>query len=183
MGKKSSQPSKKQTVPKQEKKQHINSLIKILRPKVYITDSSNFKRLVQELTGNGNGNSPVSSPPDNYYPSNYAASPPSDRLPFINVQDHAYQDNSLDLSFDSSCFSTPLDGSPDLQVQDSCNYVMENSILPDYNQTFDFSSYKDLESLLLMDNDHPVSYNYNDASCGMFQQEVCVYDYDFSSFI
>ncbi|KAL0362537.1 UNVERIFIED_CONTAM: hypothetical protein Scaly_1208900 [Sesamum calycinum] len=174
MGKKSSQPSKKQTVPKQEKKQHINSLIKILRPKVYITDSSNFKRLVQELPERERELS-VSSPPDNYYPSNYAASPPSDRVLFINVQDHAYQDNSLDLSFDSSCFSTPLDGSPDLQVQDSCNYVMENSILPDYNQTFDFSSYKDLESLLLMDNDHPVSYNYNDASCGMFQQEVCVF--------
>ncbi|KAK4438968.1 hypothetical protein Salat_0231400 [Sesamum alatum] len=182
MGKKSIQPSKKQTVvPKQEKKQQINNLIKILRPKVFITDSSNFKRLVQELTGNGN--SPVSSPP-NYYPSISAASPPSG-LPFMDVQDHVYQDNSLDLSFDSSCFSTPLDGSPDLQAPDSCNYVMENLGQPDHNQTFDFSSYKDLESLLLVENDdHSGSYNYNDASCGMFhQQEVCVYDYDFSSLI
>lgn len=31
----------------------FNSLIKALKPKVYITSSSNFKTLVQELTGNG----------------------------------------------------------------------------------------------------------------------------------
>ncbi|XVE72356.1 hypothetical protein DITRI_Ditri11bG0032900 [Diplodiscus trichospermus] len=34
---------------KNEKQLH--SLIKVLRPKVYITDSSSFKQLVQELTG------------------------------------------------------------------------------------------------------------------------------------
>lgn len=41
------------------KKPQLSSLIKVLKPKVYITHSSNFKTLVQQLTGNG---SPVSSP-------------------------------------------------------------------------------------------------------------------------
>lgn len=41
-------------------KQQFNSLIKVLRPKVYITESSTFKKLVQELTGNGS--STTSSP-------------------------------------------------------------------------------------------------------------------------
>lgn len=170
MGKKSSSQASMK-IPKHEKKQQIHSLIKILRPKVYITDSSNFKNLVQELTGNGN--SPVSSPP----PSISAASP-STGLPLIDIQDHAYQENSLDLSFDSSCFSTPLEGSPDLRVPDSFNYVMETSL---GTQKIDFSSqYMDLESLLMgMDS---VSYNY-DSCYGMIQQEVCVYDYDLSSLI
>ncbi|KAK4364020.1 hypothetical protein RND71_015378 [Anisodus tanguticus] len=33
-------------------KKQLNNLIKLLRPKVYITSSSNFKTLVQQLTGN-----------------------------------------------------------------------------------------------------------------------------------
>ncbi|ERN09176.1 hypothetical protein AMTRI_Chr03g142420 [Amborella trichopoda] len=31
----------------------MSSLMKVVRPKVYITDSERFKALVQELTGNG----------------------------------------------------------------------------------------------------------------------------------
>ncbi|KAG9447977.1 hypothetical protein H6P81_014105 [Aristolochia fimbriata] len=48
---------------KAEKKQ-FNTMLKVLRPKVYITDSASFKRLVQELTGNGRQNptSPSRSP-------------------------------------------------------------------------------------------------------------------------
>nr|GMD92602.1 dual specificity tyrosine-phosphorylation-regulated kinase 1A-like [Ipomoea batatas] len=41
------------------KKPQLSSSIKVLKPKVYITHSSNFKTLVQQLTGNA---SPVSSP-------------------------------------------------------------------------------------------------------------------------
>lgn len=35
------------------KKPQITNMMKILRPKVYIIDSHNFKSLVQQLTGNG----------------------------------------------------------------------------------------------------------------------------------
>lgn len=47
----SAKTSKKEIV-ENKKLQKLNSLIKVLRPKVYITDTSGFKRLVQELTGN-----------------------------------------------------------------------------------------------------------------------------------
>ncbi|KAK4275577.1 hypothetical protein QN277_018633 [Acacia crassicarpa] len=54
---------------KQEQRQHLHhlqefdDLINDLKPKVYITDSSSFKQLVQDLTGNNNNNngSPNSS--------------------------------------------------------------------------------------------------------------------------
>lgn len=36
-----------------QQQQQFDSLINVLRPKVYITDTSCFKKLVQELTGNG----------------------------------------------------------------------------------------------------------------------------------
>ncbi|GAA0166530.1 hypothetical protein LIER_40204 [Lithospermum erythrorhizon] len=68
MGKKLSSNQASTKISKEDKKklQHqLNTMIKILRPKVYITRSSDFKRLVQELTGNnGNNNySPVCSTP------------------------------------------------------------------------------------------------------------------------
>ncbi|KAL4349599.1 hypothetical protein AHAS_Ahas10G0058100 [Arachis hypogaea] len=37
-----------------QQQNNFSSLIKVLKPKVYITDSSSFKKLVQELTGNNN---------------------------------------------------------------------------------------------------------------------------------
>ncbi|KAL2476585.1 vq domain-containing protein [Abeliophyllum distichum] len=161
MGKKSTQSSMK--ISKNDKKlQHPpNRLIKNLRPKVYIIDSSNFKNLVQELTGN----SPVvSSPPPPFVST---SPPPVEEVPaIVAVEDHAYQENSLELSFD---FSTPSQGSPD----SSLNYLLESS------QNMDFSSqYGDIESLLMeMDQ---ISYTCDDA---MIQQEICVYDYDFSGLI
>ncbi|KAF5201475.1 hypothetical protein FRX31_008944 [Thalictrum thalictroides] len=61
MGKGVSQAS--HNISKSDKKS-VNSLIKVLRPKVYITDSSSFKKLVQELTGNGREPiSPFTPPP------------------------------------------------------------------------------------------------------------------------
>lgn len=129
-------------------------LLKILRPKVYITDCTNFKTLVQQLTGNGNSTLILSSPS------------PCISQPVDIIQDHAYQENNWDLSVDSSCFSIPLESSPDLRRLETLDCVMENSL--------------DIESLLLeMD---PVSYNY-DACHVMIQPEVCVYDYNLSGII
>ncbi|KAG6404958.1 hypothetical protein SASPL_132536 [Salvia splendens] len=118
MGKKSKQSSSPLT--KQEKKQQSNNtLMKMLKPKVFITDSSNFKSLVQQLTGNAIASSP---PPQ----INSSASPPPP---------HAYRD----VSFDSSCFSTPVEGSPDLRPLDCSDYY-----------GFDFASQVvDLEEILM----------------------------------
>lgn len=46
----------------QKKKKQLNKLIKLLKPKVYIIESCNFKNLVQQLTRN-NGSTISSSPP------------------------------------------------------------------------------------------------------------------------
>lgn len=141
MGKKKPSKSTPKT-PKHEKKPQIHNLNKIIPPKVFITESSNFKNLVQELTGNGNSQIPSPAP---------LPSPPT-RTPD--------QENSLEMSFDSSCFSTPLESSPDCFHQDLS------------------SQYLDLEALLMgIDS---VSNNYG---VDMIQQEVCFYDYDISSFM
>ncbi|KAG6416804.1 hypothetical protein SASPL_124244 [Salvia splendens] len=129
MGKKSSQAAMKAP---NNKKQQSNSLMKILRPKVFITDSSNFKTLVQQLTGNATSNSSASPPPP----------PPHE---------------SFDVSFDSSCFGTPLEGSPDSRELDSFEYG------------FDFSSQiMDLESLLMEIDSMDCS---NASFSAPFQQE------------
>lgn len=91
MGKKLSHKSSGKIEKKQPPQQQegINTLIKVLKPRVYITDSSTFKSLVQELTGNGNITSGIPSFP-----------PP---LPVIDLDDGGYQESSADLSsFDSS---------------------------------------------------------------------------------
>lgn len=176
MAKKSGKSSKK--VHKHEKKQQQTnncSSIKIMKPRVYITDSSKFKNLVQQLTGNPENSIVISSSP----PSTTPISPPA---PYLECLDYGYQEDSLDLSFDSSCFSTPVNaGSPDLNVEDSFNYyAMGNSSVP---QNMDFASqYKELEDLLMGLN--PVSYD--SAVCGnvVNQQEACtVYDYDLPCFV
>lgn len=92
MGKKPTHKSSRKIEKKQSPQQEegLNTLIKVLKPRVYITDSSTFKSLVQELTGNGNiTNGTPSFPP-----------PP---LPVIDLDDGSYQESSADLSsFDSS---------------------------------------------------------------------------------
>ncbi|KAJ0112906.1 hypothetical protein Patl1_01434 [Pistacia atlantica] len=90
-----------------EKKQ-LNSLIKVLRPKVYITDSSSFKNLVQELTGNGNTTTAVSSPPDSTYNPDQTT---VDQISTIHIEDdvhvHAREpESSLEASSDASTESS-----------------------------------------------------------------------------
>ncbi|KAF5732500.1 hypothetical protein HS088_TW17G00027 [Tripterygium wilfordii] len=69
MGRKVNQKSFRISKNSAQKKQ-FNSLIKVLKPKVYIIDSSSFKRLVQELTGNGGNttSSPIAETVPEYVP-------------------------------------------------------------------------------------------------------------------
>ncbi|KAL1567306.1 hypothetical protein AAHA92_02797 [Salvia divinorum] len=53
MGKKKSNGSTPMKSSKHVKKPQLTNWMKILRPKVYIIDTYNFKSLVQQLTGNG----------------------------------------------------------------------------------------------------------------------------------
>lgn len=148
---------------KHEKKQPINNLIKIQRPKVYIIDSSNFKNLVQKLTGHGKYSPVESSPPPR---------PPIQNYHHHHQYHHHHDENndSLDLSFDSSCLTTPLEGSPELSITRSMNCELGSSM---DKQKMEF--FKDLEAMLMeMDCDYNACY-------GMFDQ-ACV-DYDLSTFI
>ncbi|KAA8547177.1 hypothetical protein F0562_003614 [Nyssa sinensis] len=149
MGKKLSQSSLKIT--KNDKKQ-LNSLVKVLRPKVYITDSSSFKRLVQELTGNSIS---ISSPPPTILP-------PVGHVPDIEIEDHGYQEsNSVDLSVDSSkSVPTPFaapESSPELSMLITTNQM-------------DFAQYRDIESWLL--EMEPFPYYYDSYAPPLIQQEV-----------
>lgn len=62
MGKKISHKISKDEKKNNNNNKDFHSCIKVLKPKVYITDNSNFKRLVHELTGNRNSNTTFSPP-------------------------------------------------------------------------------------------------------------------------
>ena len=91
MGKKVNQLASKTS--KNEKQLH--SLIKVLRPKVYITDSSSFKQLVQELTG---------------YRSQTTAKPEETEkvVPVVEIEDQGEIPSTTTLSMDSSFYSFEL---------------------------------------------------------------------------
>ncbi|KAF9682832.1 hypothetical protein SADUNF_Sadunf05G0149200 [Salix dunnii] len=91
MGKKVSQASMK--ISKKEKNQ-LSSLIKVLRPKVYITDRSSFKRLVQELTGNGKT---VPSPPPPSKPQTVL-----ENVAAVTVEAHGEPVSSMETPIDAS---------------------------------------------------------------------------------
>lgn len=90
----------------------------------------------------------------------------------------AYQENAIDVSFgtSSSRFTASMEASPDLSLTAaSSNRVMGES------EKMEF--YKGLESMLMeMDSgssDYDACYN----EMFLQQDQVCVYDYDLSSFV
>nr|GLL22790.1 hypothetical protein JCGZ_12000 [Ipomoea trifida]GMC70332.1 VQ motif-containing protein [Ipomoea batatas]GME13054.1 VQ motif-containing protein [Ipomoea batatas] len=149
------------------KKQQLNSLIDFLKPKVYITDSSNFKSLVQELTGKGTH--PDSSPLP-AIPQPFEASV----MPAVihDVEgDQTYLENGIEeFSVESS------DGSGQMS---SFGSAKESSVVPCIQEPFtgldNFAQFKDFESWLLeTDLDR-----YDDAYAPMIQhdlQDVSVFD-------
>ncbi|KAI6673230.1 hypothetical protein NL676_001136 [Syzygium grande] len=160
--------------------QHLHSLIKVLKPKVYITDASSFKRLVQELTGNARSNPLVPSSP-------YSPSPsPNDRIltscqetasegtvqaqapipVYVEDQDHHHGDSRSTRAE----FQVPT-------IESS--HVMGNI----NHQQVGLVGLEELESWLLEDVDHLAvpfcesSYYYD------HHQEVSIYDYGFSEML
>lgn len=95
-----------------DKKNNLHSSVKVLKPKVYIlTDSSSYKTLVQELTGNGNiGCRSVSDTPASLSSPCATTSKPIDHDQGLVIQnnmmytskDHGFQEISPELSFHSS---------------------------------------------------------------------------------
>lgn len=170
MGKKVSQGSLK--ISKNGKQLH--SLIKFLRPKVYITDSSSFKRLVQELTGNLSSitNSPAPTKPTDLVK----------RVQSSNTEDLQEPESSIE----GSSFASLV--SPDDQLchretlrEEEFNQVSNQMILDDLtfeistrNNPVDLFAYQDLESCLFgIDQPYPF---YNDLA--QIEQGVSIYDYE-----
>ncbi|KAG2712680.1 hypothetical protein I3760_04G137600 [Carya illinoinensis] len=138
-------------ISKNEKQVH--SLIKVLRPKLYIIDSSNFKRLVQELTGNI---SPYTSPPTK---------------PDLDLEEH--DKYKMEASFE------PLDSCglyAQAALDDEFNQIY-NQVNLNYS-TLEHST-GDLESWLSEMEPYPPMYN----DYAEFEQEVSIYDYELSGLI
>ncbi|KAK6918010.1 VQ protein [Dillenia turbinata] len=167
MVKRLSQLSHKVSKQDEKKKKNLNTLINLLRPKVYITDSSSFKSLVQELTGNGTKSSPSSPPPP--------TPPPTPIKPTILVKvpnivdiiedDHLESETSFESWFDSSNMSNPIqsfvgvvglspDNSSDLSNTSTTFVAMENQ------NSEDLEKYSELESWLLEMESFPYADGY-----------------------
>lgn len=184
-------------ISKNDSNKQVNSLIQVLRPKVYITDCSNFKRLVQELTGNDS--SIVPSPPsptaqhqqlqlDDHLENIY--------VPVINVEDdHGEPQSSMEAAISSDA---SLDSSDDELFSNIClteglfTDLAENQHMHSLNhnttnfdasytmeQWADWLACLDVESWLL-DIDQP--YPKFDGFAQNIQ-EVSVYDYELSGLL
>ncbi|MBA0715514.1 hypothetical protein Golax_014406, partial [Gossypium laxum] len=123
-----------------DKKPLMNRMIKLLRPKVYIIDSSSFKSLVQELTGNPTVSSPSSS------------SSSEKMVPVIEVEDdHGNPESSMEYSasFDASVESFRACNGLTLPLDDS-NISSEYMLM---NQRESSLVYGDLQAFLELDAD------------------------------
>ncbi|KAL5791703.1 hypothetical protein ACOSP7_000297 [Xanthoceras sorbifolium] len=150
-----------------EKKKHLNadnSLIKVVRPKVYITDSSSFKSLVQQLTGLNGGNTTAID-----ISSSSSSSPPQtqldhhDRISIVDIdqddhhghhhhlRDHDHPDESNSMEATSSDYAYASVDS--LKHIISCNlpvsFTEELNQLA-YDQTYQLLDHETVSEFLLM---------------------------------
>ncbi|KAK8694333.1 hypothetical protein V6N13_071887 [Hibiscus sabdariffa] len=166
MGKKiSSQAKSKTSCTQNQNKPYLNSLVKVLRPKVYIIDSPGFKTLVQELTGNATVSSPSTS-------SSSSLSPISeDSVPVIEVgDDPGNPENSTESSFDASV-ELPLDDTNSSE-DGFMNDQRENS-----------SVFGDLQAFLQLDHVDEQCFGSFNNVYSEIQQEVSIYDYELSGLV
>lgn len=168
MGRKISQASPK--ISKDDPQKHqFKSLIKVLRPKVYITDSSSFKKLVQELTGNGSPTT-LSPPPPPLEPNIMVQN-----CPFVGTESHRDPETSSD----------DVSVSPDANSPEWCYDALMNE---EFNQVCNELSLDDLafqesvaniDHLLAYQNFESLLFDYEQ----MEQPDVSIYDYELSGLL
>ncbi|KAK4846692.1 hypothetical protein QYF36_020911 [Acer negundo] len=176
------------------KKQQLNHLIKVLRPKVYITDTSNFKSLVQQLTGNINATSSSSlslpssqsSPLDRteavlHVEDDHHIHGGDHQLPqqsHINCSAEEANSSSLEASVDNDSFDQLCDINVNIMSSleaENYNRMQLNEIpsssssMNEQYSSWDWLAYQEIESWLL--DDVHVDHNRHN-----YQQEVSVYD-------
>ncbi|XAR52803.1 hypothetical protein NMG60_11021079 [Bertholletia excelsa] len=177
MGKKKASKASTMKISKPSDTKNLSNLIKILRPKVYITDSSTFKTLVQELTGNGKGESPSSS--------QCIPQPVMEIQEDFHDHNHVYQESSShsfalspaespEMSFPGAYYG-PSGSSPGLAVSTS----PESSI--GFNERMEFGRLRDIESWLLeIDQQHPFDHQYESyAPLADHSEGISLFDGDF----
>ncbi|KAF8007812.1 hypothetical protein BT93_K1720 [Corymbia citriodora subsp. variegata] len=153
--------------PRPDHHHQLHCQIKDLKPKVYITDASSFKRLVQELTGNAASNPAVPSSPNSILtscPETASGGSAQVQEPMsLPVEDRDHHGVSWSMM-------------AEVQVP-----VIESSqITGDIDHPVGLVGLEELESWLLEDVDHLAvpfsesSYYYD------HHQEVSIYDYGFS---
>lgn len=159
-----------------EKKQLNSTLMKALRPKVYITDSCSFKSLVQQLTGNGTSNtvSQLILP----------SAPSSSSLP--QIVENLVPESSMESSFDASvesfevCNQLALSSEEINQDYDDINPMLfdetvSENLFMNIQQKDSLANGDIHESLLQLDDDDSTFNLYS-----QIEQELSIYDYELS---
>lgn len=180
MGKKLSEASLK--IPKNQKQQ-LSSLIKALRPKVYITHSSGFKKLVQELTGNNTASSTTISA-SSYSPSSAPKMDPQNCIILaddVQITDHLELEASFDSSEVSASSSSEANTTTSCSSSEFCCYnqtCLDDTTLgrSEANQSMDhFLAYQNLETQLF---DAEVERDFLHDCYAQPEQEVSTYEYE-----
>ncbi|PNY11903.1 hypothetical protein L195_g008523 [Trifolium pratense] len=125
-------------------KQHFNNLIKVLKPKVYITKTTNFKKLVQELTGNGNN-------------INNTLSPTTLEVPKVVDENHCnvFVESP---SFENSSFST--EATTSTNSSNTCEFSCDALLNEEFNQVC---------NQLCLDDDDDQSLFFQDSMANYYQ--------------
>ena len=171
-------------IPHKNDKNKLNSLIKVLRPKVYITDSSSFKKLVQELTGNGTSVAPRPPPPP---PPPSTVQRAAEKFPVVGVDEDFVvgPDNSVENSGYSSsevCNLQPSFMVESRQVEACDETILDMTALDDFpmNQEAGVLGFQDMESWLLQIDPFSLCGN---GYAQSFEEAACIYDYDLAGLI
>ncbi|KAL8147545.1 hypothetical protein AgCh_005030 [Apium graveolens] len=141
-------------------KENLNHLVEVLKPRVYITNLSNFKSLVQELTGNEISVSPpliISSQSSISSMTSQLADDQVQLMQSNNFVDqdcyYGLQESSPERSFERSCsdiIDIPLTTSDTWDTSEELirsTEILSNDIVFDQFHSSSFGSYEDMSLL------------------------------------
>jgi len=161
-------------------KQQFNNLIKVLKPKVYITKSSCFKKLVQELTGNGN----------TLFPQTLEVPKVVESCNIIESEITSVENASFSPEATSYNSSNTSEFSSDALLNEEFNQVCNQLCLDEslffqdtfVNQSLDdqLLALQNLESLLFDVETNPPFYSFHEQ---IEMADVSIYDYELSGLL
>lgn len=181
-------------ISKKEKKE-LSSLIRLLKPKVYITDSSSFKMLVQDLTGKGSSNISITTSSSHPKIQQHRVLVEEEEIPVVNIEEDQGEpqgSTSVDVSTDASLDTSELFNQDvllnDQELNQICYQTYSDTITTTttlegsnstVDQLVDMLPFQDLESWLL--GTEPFD-SFNNSYTQIFQ-EFSGNDYDLSGIL